>query len=80
MPPHLPGLHQPGDTLGGKYTVKAVLGQGSNATTYSALDPDGLPVAVKALSLGGLKDWKQLDLFQREADVLRALDHPGVPR
>lgn len=39
------------------------------------------PVAIKALSLRGLRgDWKQLDLFQREAKTLEALQHPGIPR
>jgi hypothetical protein len=30
-----------------------------------------LQVALKALSLKGIKDWKQLELFQREAVVLQ---------
>ena len=34
--------------------------------------PDGKSVAVKALSLSGLNDWKQLQLFEREAATLRA--------
>ena len=37
-------------------------------------------VAVKAMSLRALRDWKQLELFQREAVVLQSLSHPGVPR
>ncbi|CBJ26153.1 protein kinase domain [Ectocarpus siliculosus] len=27
-----------------------------------------------------MKNWKQLDLFQREAKVLKGLRHPGIPR
>ncbi len=39
------------------------------------------PVAIKALSLRGLRgNWKALDLFQREAKTLEALQHPGIPR
>lgn len=30
-----------------------------------------MQVALKALSLKGIKDWKQLELFQREAVVLQ---------
>ena len=41
--------------------------------------PDGRPVAVKALSLRGLRDWKQLQLFEREAATLQGLDHPCIP-
>lgn len=37
-------------------------------------------VAVKVLKLRDVKNWKQLDLFQREAKVLRGLRHPGIPR
>lgn len=37
-------------------------------------------VAIKAMSLKGLKDWKQLELFQREAVVLQGLSHPSIPK
>ena len=37
-------------------------------------------VAIKAMSLKGLRDWKQLELFQREAVVLQSLTHPSIPR
>ncbi len=37
-------------------------------------------MAVKALSLQSMSDWKQLDLFQREANTLKQLQHPGIPR
>ena len=36
-------------------------------------------MAVKALSLRGLGDWKQLQLFEREAATLRGLSHPCIP-
>lgn len=41
---------------------------------------EGNLVAVKALSLQSMSDWKQLDLFQREASTLKELQHPGIPR
>jgi len=69
-----------GDVLKGQYTIVDVLGAGSNATTYKATTLDGRVVAVKALSLTSLRDWKQLDLFQREAQVLAGLSHPAIPR
>lgn len=37
-------------------------------------------VALKALSLRQMTDWKSLDLFEREAKVLANLNHPGIPR
>ena len=42
--------------------------------------PDGMVVAVKALSLRRMTDWKQLELFEREAKTLKSLDHPGIPK
>ena len=44
-----------------------------------ARDAEGKLVAVKALSLQSMSDWKQLDLFQREANTLKQLQHPGIP-
>ena len=42
--------------------------------------PDGTSVAVKALSLQRMTDWKQLELFEREAKTLKSLDHLGIPK
>ena len=42
--------------------------------------PDGTVVAVKALSLRRMTDWKQLELFEREAQTLKSLDHRGIPK
>ena len=41
--------------------------------------PGGGLVAVKALSLRSMGDWKQLELFEREAAALRSLSHPRIP-
>eukprot|EP00955_Chlamydomonas_euryale_P053785 355617-Chlamydomonas_euryale.AAC.6 len=71
---------KPGDTLQDTYTIVDVLGSGSNATAYRASKPGGGVVALKALSLSGLRDWKQLELFQREAQVLASLQHPCIPK
>lgn len=37
-------------------------------------------LAIKALYPSRLADWKDLELFQREAAVLERIDHPLVPR
>lgn len=37
-------------------------------------------MAVKAMSLRSMRDWKQLDLFQREAKTLESLQHPCIPK
>lgn len=41
---------------------------------------DGKEVAIKALSLRRMTDWKKLEMFQREAKVLEYLNQPGIPR
>jgi eukaryotic-like serine/threonine-protein kinase len=70
-----------GTLLDNRYEVDSVLGRGGNGVTYRCLDKDtGHLVAIKSLSLRSLRDWKQLDLFQREAQILENLSHPGIPK
>lgn len=76
--PPLDGVHQVGDEVAGKYVIKKVLGQGGMGTTFEAVTADGESVALKVLSLRGMKGWKELDLFEREARVLRSLKHPSI--
>ncbi|KAA6430082.1 MAG: serine threonine kinase [Trebouxia sp. A1-2] len=71
--------YKAGDMLGNKYRVTEVLGRGKAGVTYKAERPGGGAVAVKALSLRTMADWKQLELFEKEADALRSLSHPGIP-
>eukprot|EP00887_Chlorella_sp_A99_P006661 scaffold3.g6661.t1 len=81
---HAPHAHElaPGTLLGGgRYEVLEALGSGSSGITYRCRDVGAArDVAVKVLSLRGLRDWKQLELFEREAQTLKSLDHPGIPR
>jgi hypothetical protein len=37
-------------------------------------------VVVKTLEVHKLESWKAMELFEREARVLRNLNHPGIPR
>lgn len=63
-----------------RYVVCGLLGVGGQARTWFALDQQtGQHVAVKELDLGRLQQWKSLQLFEREAEVLQRMDHPGVP-
>ncbi|MEL6180016.1 MAG: serine/threonine-protein kinase, partial [Myxococcota bacterium] len=71
---------EPGHVIGARYRVLEPLGKGGMGTTYAAEDiKTGQQVALKALSLESLSDWKALELFEREARVLKSIDHPGVP-
>lgn len=66
--------------LDGRYEIEAVLGRGANGTTYRAreLATDQL-FAVKELLVRSIESLDAIENFEREADVLRQLDHVGVP-
>jgi eukaryotic-like serine/threonine-protein kinase len=64
-----------------RYELAELLGQGGSSSTYRAIRlADQTSVAVKVLSLRHLQDWKQLELFEREAKVLSQLSHPQIPQ
>lgn len=73
-------LHPLGKVLNQNYRLQEILGIGGSGTTYAAqhLATDQL-VALKILSLNHLQDWKQLELFEREAQVLENLNHLHIP-
>ncbi len=71
---------QQGDVIASRYQVVGMLGQGGIGTTYAAMDQEtGSPVALKALSLRQMKDFKVLELFEREARILQQIQHPAIP-
>ena len=83
--------HQPGEIVADRYRIVETLGEGGNGITYKAellqesqLDEAQLDnnryVALKALSLRHMEDWKPLELFEREARILQHLNHPRIPR
>lgn len=73
-------VHAPGQVVGDGYEIREILGRGSNAVTYRAITKDGREVALKAMSLKQMRDWKQFELFQREAQIMESLNHPGIPK
>ena len=67
--------------IGDRYSVLAKLGQGGSSITYAAIDrKTNQKVALKALSLVGLEEWKKVELFEREAKILQQLNHPAIPQ
>ena len=57
-----------GETIKDRYLIQKALGKGSMGATYLARDTiNERDVAVKILRLEQLKDWKTLELFEREA-------------
>ena len=74
-------LHRAGEIIGDRYQIITPLGQGGSATTYAGNDLwQGQRVAIKVLSLRQLSEWKNLDLFEREAKTLKNLNHPQIPK
>jgi len=80
----VPGSFAVGETVdsgkGPTLVIREVLGRGSFGTTYACDRPDvGDEVALKVLTLREMRDWKALQLFEREAKTLKGLSHPAIP-
>lgn len=68
----------PGYRLG-RYRVEGEIAQGGQATVYRAVDEgSGEPIALKVLGADMSGDETLRARLQREADAVRALDHPGI--
>jgi serine/threonine protein kinase len=66
--------------LNDRFVLEKILGNGAHGTTYRAREREtGASVAIKELSLRPGTSRKAVELFHREAEVLRQLDHPQVP-
>lgn len=50
------------------------------ATDLQATDIENQKVVVKLLAFGGTVQWEDLKLFEREAQILKQLDHPRIPK
>lgn len=72
----------PGDAVAARYRIVRVLSQSGTCITYEAEESaDGRErVVIKELALLGMRDWKVLELFEREAATLASLEHPAIPR
>ena len=67
--------------IANQYLIINKLGQGGSSITYIGIDSKTeQQVAIKALSLFELDDWKKIELFEREAKILQQLDHPAIPK
>ena len=67
------------EVLRRNYEYIRILGEGANGRTWLAKDlRTGAEVAVKELKV--FDDFKQVELFARESEVLRSLDIRGVPK
>src|SRR6185436_13185277 len=68
----------PGSSIG-PYTITAPLGVGGMGEVYRATDTNlKRSVAIKVLPQALATDPERLARFQREAEVLAALNHPNI--
>jgi len=70
-----------GQILGERYEVQQQLGKKAGRRTFLARDlTTGELVVVKLLTFSSDFVWDDLKLFEREAETLKALNHPAIPR
>ncbi len=62
------------------YRIEKVLSQKARGRVYIAQGPKNARVVLKEVVFHTVPDAQQLDAFEREADVLRRLNHPRIPR
>ena len=74
-------IYQINDIVAEKYRITKFLGQGGVRTTYEAENLNNSHrVAIKVTSLRQSKDWKVLELLERETRILAFLDFPSIPK
>ncbi|MBU7586395.1 MAG: serine/threonine protein kinase [Nostoc sp. TH1S01] len=71
----------PEQILGGRYEIQQQLGKKAGRRTFVARDLNTQElVIIKLLSFNSDFEWDDLKLFEREAETLKSLSHPAIPR
>lgn len=69
-----------GKRLCDRYEIRQELGKAVGRRTLLAEDLQAkCPVVIKVLTFGNDFEWANLRLFEREGEVLKSLDHAGIP-
>ncbi|MDB9374011.1 serine/threonine protein kinase [Nodularia sphaerocarpa] len=69
------------EILDHRYEVQQLLGKKSGRRSLLAKDQvTGELVVIKLLSFNSDFEWDDLKLFEREAETLKSLSHPAIPR
>ncbi len=64
-----------------RYQLQKLLSSSPLRQTWLAVDTDRQEqVVVKVLTFGAAMDWTNVKLFEREAEVLKQLNHPQIPQ
>ncbi|MBD2530625.1 serine/threonine protein kinase [Nostoc flagelliforme FACHB-838] len=76
---------QPEQILQDRYQIQRQLGNNGIRQTWLALDlqasdDENSTVVVKLLAFGGTVQWDDLKLFEREAQILKQLNHSRIPQ
>ena len=75
---------QAGQILQNRYQLKQRLGNNPARQTWLAQElaasSEHNQVVVKLLAFGGQVQWDDLKLFEREAQILKQLNHPRIPQ
>lgn len=70
-----------GTVLRDRYELQRQLGRTAGRRTFLAQDTQTEQAAVvKLVTFGDDFEWADLRLFEREGEVLKALEHPAIPR
>ncbi|MBD3882785.1 serine/threonine protein kinase [Phormidium tenue FACHB-886] len=70
-----------GNILADRYQIQRLLGKKAGRQTLLARDLTAqTQVVLKLLIFSPEFEWDDLKLFEREAETLRSLDHPAIPR
>ncbi|MBD2504622.1 serine/threonine protein kinase [Anabaena azotica] len=70
-----------GEIFNTRYEILQLLGKKAGRRTVLAKDVNtGKLVIVKLVAFGSDFEWDDLKLFEREAETLKSLSHPSIPR
>jgi serine/threonine protein kinase len=81
MAANLPASEYIGQVLQARYQIERQLGQKTGRRTFLATDlQQQRSVVIKLLMFNNEFVWDDLKLFEREAETLKSLDHPAIPK
>ncbi|MEM9244273.1 MAG: serine/threonine-protein kinase [Cyanobacteria bacterium P01_F01_bin.153] len=74
-------MFESGQVVGDRYRLEGQLGSNESRQTWLAKDKESEAlVTLKLLALSGLTQWNDVKLLEREAETLKALRHPQLPK